>query len=57
MSDNNIEIIFTLGHAPMVERFNRTLKELLNKYLQSTNSKTITNVLPKILNNYNSSYH
>src|ERR1700678_1404186 len=26
MNDNKIEIIFTLGHAPMVERFNRTLK-------------------------------
>ena len=57
MEENGIEIIFTLTHAPMVERFNRTLKELLFKYLQSTNSKTITNVLPKILDNYNNSYH
>jgi hypothetical protein len=57
MNDNKIELIFTLRHAPMVERLNRTLKELLNKYLQSTDTKTITNVLPKILRNYNSSYH
>lgn len=57
MTDNKIELIFTLRHAPMVERLNRTLKELLSKYLQSTDTKTITNVLPKILHNYNSSYH
>jgi len=57
MTDNKIELILTLRHAPMVERLNRTLKEMLNKYLQSTGTKTITNVLPKILHNYNSSYH
>ena len=45
MKDNNIEIIFTLRHATMVERLNRTIKELLYKYLQSTNTKTITTVL------------
>src|SRR5690606_15641065 len=57
LDDNGIQLIFTLTHAPIVERFNRTLKEMLFKYLQSTNSKTITNVLPKILDNYNNSYH
>ena len=41
----------------MVERLNRTIKELLYKYLQSTNTKTITTVLPKIISNYNNSYH
>ena len=50
LKDHGIEQIFTLTHATMVERLNRTLKELLYKYLQSTNTKTITNVLPKILN-------
>ena len=34
MNDNKIEIIFTLGHAPIVERYNRTLKDLINKYLK-----------------------
>ena len=47
MKDLNVELIFTLRHAPVVERFNRTLKEMLHKYLQVTNSKTITKVLPK----------
>jgi len=52
-----IELILTLRHAPIVERFNRTIKEMLNKYLQSTNTKSIVNVLPKIVRNYNNSYH
>ena len=55
--DNNIEQVLTLAHAPFVERFNRTIKELLHKYLQATKSKTIVNVLPKVLSNYNNSYH
>lgn len=57
LKENNIEPIYTIGHAPFVERLNRTIKEKLEKYLQSTGTKTITNVLPKILNNYNNSYH
>eukprot|EP00732_Lithocolla_globosa_P000850 Lithocolla_globosa_v1_NODE_330_length_4438_cov_177.263746.p1 type:complete len:338 gc:universal NODE_330_length_4438_cov_177.263746:2032-3045(+) len=55
--DKNIELILTLKHATMVERFNRTLKEMISKYLQTTNSKTITNILPKVVQNYNESYH
>ena len=57
MNEKGIELIFTLTHAPMVERLNRTIKELLHKYLQATGTKTITNVLPKIMQNYNNSYH
>lgn len=55
--DLEIELIFTIKHAPIVERFNRTIKEMMEKYLQSTSSKTITRVLPKLLKNYNNSYH
>ncbi len=56
-NDVGIKLVFTIRHAPIVERFNRTLKEMLHKYLQSTNTKTIVNVLPKIVKNYNNSYH
>ena len=52
-----IRLVFTLRHAPIVERFNRTIKEMIERYLQSTNTKTITTVLKKMLNNYNNSYH
>jgi hypothetical protein len=53
----DIKLVFTIRHAPIVERFNRTIKEMLHKYLQSTGTKTIVNVLPKIVRNYNNSYH
>ena len=57
LKDIGVELILTLNHAPFVERFNRTLKEMLSKYLQATKTKTITNALPKVVANYNSSYH
>jgi hypothetical protein len=57
LKGEGIELILTLNHAPFVERFNRTLKEMLSKYLQATKTKTITNALPKVVSNYNSSYH
>ena len=41
----------------MVERVNRTIKQMLYRYLESTKSKTITEVLPNILHAYNTSYH
>jgi len=50
--DNKIEIIFSLSHAPVVERVNRTIKAMLYRYLESTNSKTFINVLPSILKAY-----
>ena len=54
---NDIKQLTTLRHAPFVETFNKTLKSMLYKYLQASESKTIVNVLPKIINNYNNSYH
>ena len=57
MNDNNIDIIYTLKHAPYIERFNRTIKNIFSRYLQATDTKTILNVLPQILKNYNSTYH
>lgn len=57
MDKHSIELILTLNHAPMVERFNRTIKEMIEKYLQATQSKAIANILPRVIKNYNSSYH
>ena len=57
LSTHNIKQVWTHTHAPFIERFNRTLKEMLFKYLASTGTKTITNVLPLLLKNYNSSTH
>jgi stress-induced morphogen len=55
--ETDTKLVFTYRHATFVERFNRTIKEMIHKYLQSTGTKTITNVLPKMLKNYNNSYH
>ena len=57
LEKKGVELILTLNHAPFVERFNRTLKEMLSKHLQATNTKTITTALPKVVRNYNTSYH
>lgn len=57
MDDNGIKQLFTIGHAPFIERFNRTFKQLLHSYLISTHSKTITGALADLLENYNDSYH
>ena len=41
----------------IVDRFCRTLRERINKYLSMFNTTKYINVLPKIISNYNSSYH
>jgi uncharacterized protein YdiU (UPF0061 family) len=40
-----------------MHRWLNGLKEMLSKYLQSSESKTIVKVLPRIVKNYNTSYH
>jgi hypothetical protein len=57
LDEMKIKLITTFSHAPYIERFNRTLKEMMEKYLNSTKSKAISQVIPKIVNNYNNSYH
>ena len=41
----------------IVDRFVRTLREKINKYLTMFNTTKYIDVLPKIISNYNSSYH
>lgn len=41
----------------IVERFNRTLKTLINKYLTYKNSVKWIDVLDKLMKNYNNRYH
>ena len=41
----------------VVERFNRTIKLMIEKYLTSNNSNTYINRLQDFVANYNSSYH
>ena len=57
LKKKNIEQIFTPTHAPMVERFNRTIKEKLEKYKQAKGIKKWFDVLPEIINEYNTTWH
>jgi hypothetical protein len=57
MKELKVKVIITYGHAPFVERFNRTIKEIMEKYLEAKKTKDIASVLGKIVKNYNNSYH
>jgi integrase-like protein/chromodomain-containing protein len=56
---NNITIYSTYGESKsvVVERFIRTLKELLTRKFSATNSREWIKMLPGILNFYNHKYH
>ncbi|MEY3186872.1 MAG: hypothetical protein RL675_696, partial [Bacteroidota bacterium] len=41
----------------IAERFNRTLKAMLNKYMEQNDTSRWIDVLDKVIANYNSSYH
>lgn len=53
--------IFSNPYKPstngLVERVNQTIKSMLYKFMSNNNTKMWINVLPKIVNNYNTSYH
>ena len=56
---NNIRVIFTksTNKASIAERFIRTLKQRLYRYFTFSKEKNYINVLDKVINNYNNSYH
>jgi len=58
LKDNNIELyhVYNEGKAAVVERFNRTLGEMIQKHLTSRDSKYI-DVLQRLLDEYNNKYH
>ena len=59
LTKNNIELyhVFNEGKACVVERFNRTLGEMIQKHLTSTNSSKYIDVLNQLLRDYNTKYH
>ena len=56
---NDINMYHTYSEikGAFIERFNRTLKERIIKYMQFANTKTYINELPKIVEFYNNSKH
>ena len=57
--DNNIKIYHTNSHlkAVVVERFNRSLRELMMKEFVKNNNTIWYNILPKLIKIYNNRYH
>ena len=43
--------------ASVIDRFNRTLKKRLYRYLTAANTLTFVDVLPKVVQGYNASWH
>ena len=59
LKDNEIEMysIHNEGTSVVVERFIRTLKTKIYKYLTSISKNVYTNKLDDIVNEYNNTYH
>ena len=57
--DNNVKIYHTNSHlkAVVIERFNRSLRELMMKHFVKNNNTIWYNILPKLIKIYNNGYH
>ena len=59
LKDNNIELhhVYNEGKANVIERFNRTLGEMIQKYMTTNQTSKYINVLENLLNEYNNKFH
>ena len=59
LEQNNIELyhVFNEGKANVIERFNRTLGEMIQKHMTTNQTTEYIDVLQKILQEYNNRYH
>ena len=59
LSENNIELyhVFNEGKAVVIERFNRTLGEMIQKHMTTNQTTKYIDVLQKLLNEYNNKFH
>ena len=57
--DNNVKIYNTNSHlkAVVIERFNRSLRELMMKHFTKNNNTIWYSILPKLIKIYNNRYH
>ena len=57
--DNGVKIYHTNSHLKpvIVERFNRSLRELMMKEFVKNNNTVYYNILPKLVKIYNNRYH
>ena len=59
LSENNIELyhVYNEGKANVIERFNRTLGEMIQKHMTTNQTAKYIDVLQKLLNEYNNKFH
>jgi len=59
LEQNSIELyhVFNEGKANVIERFKRTLCEMIQKHMTTNQSTKYIDVLQKILHEYNNRYH
>jgi len=59
LEQNNIELyhVFNEGKAYVIERFNRTLGEMIQKHMTTNQTTKYIDVLQNILHDYNNRYH
>ena len=57
--DNNVKIYHTYSNlkAVVIERFNRSLRELMMKSFVKNNNTVWYNILPELIKKYNNRYH
>ena len=57
--DHNIKIYYTYSNlkAVVIERFNRSLRELMMKKFVKSNNTVWYNILPELIKTYNNRYH
>ena len=57
--NNNVKIYYTYSNlkAVIIERFNRSLRELMMKSFVKSNNTIWYNILPELLKTYNNRYH
>ena len=60
LNENNIKLYSTNNSeikSAVIERFNRTFKNMMYKKFTENNNTTFYNILDKLVNNYNNKYH
>ena len=59
LKENNIELyhVFNEGKANVIERFNRTFGEMIQKHMTTNQTSKYIDVLQKLLDEYNNKYH
>jgi hypothetical protein len=57
LNKHKIEIIYATNHAPFVESFNRTMKRMMDRYMEANDIPSWTTIYRDLLNAYNNTKH